>query len=121
MKSSELTSLKSQLRESQNLVIEKTRLLARKSKELDENKLNVEAQLAAVERKLGDESSLFRRRAAEADKSAKDLELAGNVEDQRTQLLVGHIKEKNATTIGQLEAKIREEIETNRKLVGHSR
>ena len=68
---------KASIRELQKELAEKVRQLSRKCKELEDVRSSLQAQLSALERRRQDEGALYQRRAAEAERSAKDLEAAG--------------------------------------------
>jgi soluble cytochrome b562 len=65
-KESELSSLKTALRELQRSHAEKVRELARKSKEVEELRSSLESHVSAVERRYSDEAALFRKRSGTA-------------------------------------------------------
>lgn len=69
----ELLSARATVRDTQRQLVEKTRTLARKNKELDDLKGAFESQLAVAERKFGEEATMYRKRSSESDRLARDL------------------------------------------------
>jgi chromosome segregation ATPase len=118
---SEGSTLKTAVREQQKELQDKARLVARKSKELDESKQEAERRLLEVTARLEDECSTLRRRVAEAEAATKDLEGAAAAEDQRTQMLVEQLRDKGTMLTAQLEASLRAEIEHGRKTSSKNR
>lgn len=113
--------LQTALREQQKESSERSRQLTRKTKELDDVRSALQAQVAALERRYQDEVSLLQRRAADADRSARDLEAAGFAGDLRTQTSIDQLKEKYTSAMGVLEAKLRHELESSKSLTMKNR
>jgi hypothetical protein len=108
--------LKNTIRELQKECAEKTRLLARKTKDCDEVKATLSEQVAQLERRLQEETAMLQRRSAEADRAARDFEAAGFAGDLRTQTAIDQLKEKYNTAVSLLDARLRSEIDQNKAL-----
>jgi hypothetical protein len=54
---------------------------------------------------------LYKRKAIEADRFARDLEAAGISGDMKTQQLIDQLKDKYVLAVAQLEARLRNEID----------
>lgn len=117
----EVTALKTSNRELQQELLEKARSLAKKCKEFDDLKNSCEEEMSAMERKLSDETDMFRRRATEAEKISKEMESASVTENQRCQSLIDQLKEKTNTSIAQLTGSLRSETEAAKRLAARVR
>jgi hypothetical protein len=113
---SELSSSKQLLRETQRELSEKTRILIRKNKELDDIKDSIEINSSMSEKKFAEENVMYRRRALEADKNYVDLESTSSINEKRSQQTIDKIKEKYENMTVQIDAKLQEEININRKI-----
>ena len=71
----ELLTLTANNRDIQRQLVEKTRTLSRKNKEVDDLKTSYENQLTVLERKYNEEMGMYRKRSSESDRLARDLEL----------------------------------------------
>ncbi len=92
------------------------RSLTRKTKEQEELKMGVAAQLAALETRYADDSAGLARRAAEAEKACKDLEAAGVSGDASARVLVEQLREKYVGAVNQLEWRLRQEVDSSKAL-----
>jgi chromosome segregation ATPase len=120
-KDADMSSLKTSAREQGKDLADKTRVLSKRSKELEELRATMSGQIAAVEQKFQDENALYRKRAEEADRFAKDLESAGYTGDLRTQTLVDQLKEKYVAVVSQLDNKLRNEMDQVKMLTNKTR
>lgn len=103
--------LKASVRDLQKDVSEKARLLAKKSKDLDDSRASLVEMTGAQERKHQEEAALLQRRVGEAERSVRDFEAAGFAADLRTQTSIDQLKEKYAAAVSLLDARLRSESE----------
>lgn len=103
--------LKASIRDLQKDVSEKTRLLAKKSKDHDDLRANLAEQVGAQERRHQEEAALLQRRVGEAERAVRDFEAAGFAADLRTQTSIDQLKEKYAAAVSLLDARLRSESE----------
>lgn len=113
---SELSSLKHLKREAERELSEKTRVLIRKNKELDDIKNSIEINSNISEKKFAEENVMYRRLALEADKNYDDLKSISSINEKRSQQTIDKIKEKYENMTVQIDSKLQEEININRKL-----
>lgn len=113
--------MKATVRDLQREVSDKTRLLARRTKDYDELKAALSEQIADLERRLQDESAQLQRRSAEAERLARDFESAGFAGDLRTQSAIDQLKEKYNTAVALLDARLRTETDKNKTLTAKIR
>ena len=106
-----MLALKTAQRELQRDLVERGKQLAKRTRDLEELRVSMASQIAAAEQRFGDESALYKKRAAEADRFAKDLEASGFTEDLRSQTLIDQLKEKYVATVAHLEKKLKGEME----------
>ena len=79
----ELLTVKATNRDVQRQLVEKTRSLSRKNKEVDDLKTSYEAQVGVLERKYNEEMGMYRKRSSESDRLARDLELMKSEGDKQ--------------------------------------
>jgi chromosome segregation ATPase len=118
---SESSTLKTTIREQQKEILEKTRIISRKSKELDDLKQESEDKLATVERRMNEESVHLQQRLSTAESSLKEAEQSNVAEDQRMQDQINTLRDKHSALVAKLESNLRSEIETGRRFAGKNR
>lgn len=109
-------SLKASVRDLTNNLQDKSRLLTKKTKDLEDCKASLAEQIASQERKYQEEAALLQRRVGEAERSIRDFEAAGFAGDQRTQISIDQLKEKYAAAVSLLDARLRGESESVKAL-----
>lgn len=117
----EVGALKTSNRDLQQEIMDKSRSFAKKCKDHDEYKALKDEEFLGLERKMVDEIDLYRRRAAEAEKISKEMETAGNSENQRCQSLIDQMKEKTNASIVQLAGSLRQETENHQRVAARLR
>lgn len=108
---SAINNLKTTISELQKELNEKSRNLSRRSQELDDLRSAHSSQVSALERRYQDETSLYRNRAEEADRFAKELEAVSHAGDLKAQHSIDEIKDKYTAALHHLESQLR--IETD--------
>lgn len=108
--------LKAILRDAQKDLAEKTRLLVKKSKDLDDTRASLAEQVSALEHKQQEESALNHRRVTEAERCTRDLEAANFSSEQRTHSSIEQIKEKYAATASLLDSRLKRDAENAKSL-----
>ena len=116
-----MTSTKASLREAQKELAEKSRLLLKKAKDLDDNRSALTEQVAALEHKQQEDSALNQRRVAEAERCTRDFEAANFASEQRTHSSIEQLKEKYAATASLLDSRLKREAENSKSLAAKLR
>lgn len=114
-------NLKNIIRKHQRDISDKSRLLNRKNKELDDLKASMNIEISSIERKYQDQTALYQKRAQEADRFAKDLEDAFLAGDIKSQSLIDQIKDKYVSIINQMETKLSNELEIVKNLTSKNK
>jgi len=99
----ELSSLRANLRDAQREGLDAGRRLSTKEKEIEEIRMDVDAQIANLEKLRHDEAALFRKRASEVEIERRELTLAVSNEERRAQNLIDQLTQKTTATINRLE------------------
>lgn len=120
-KESDSVALRTLVRELQRDATEKSRALLKAQKDLDDVREQSGAQIVELERKLGDENSVFRRRVHDADRVVKEMEQELTVGGQRTHDFVQTIKEKASASVRQMESQMKEESQLAKAMAARSR
>ena len=117
----ELLTAKATARDVQRQLTERTRQLSRKTKEADDLKAGSEAQLASLERKYQEEAAMYRKRSAESDRLARDLELMKSEGDKQATMMVEEVKAKSVSAQRVVEARLKEEAEAAKRVAAKKR
>jgi myosin protein heavy chain len=104
-KSLELQTIKTQTREFQRHLLERTRDLSKRSKELEEIKASNETYLASIERRYGEEAVLYRKRTVEATHLKNEMDLLRTQGDRNALFVVDEIKSRNLSSQKVLEGR----------------
>ena len=117
----ELLTVKATNRDIQRQLVEKTRSLSRKNKEVDDLKSSYENQLTILERKYNEEMGMYRKRSSESDRLARDLELMKSEGDKQATMMVEEVKSKSISAQRVVEARLKEEADVAKKLTAKKR
>jgi len=117
----ELLTAKATARDVQRQLVDRTRQLSRKTKEMDDVKAAYEAQLASLERKYQEEAAMYRKRSAESDRLARDLELMKSEGDKQATMMVEEVKAKSVSAQRVVEARLKEEAEAAKRVAAKKR
>jgi myosin protein heavy chain len=120
-KETDSVALRTLVRELQRDATEKSRALLKAQKDLDDLREQSQVQIQDLERKLGDENSMIRRRIHDADRVVKEMEQELTVGGQRTHDFVQTIKEKASTGLRQMETQLKEESQLAKAMAARSR
>lgn len=109
--------LKSQIKEALATVGDLNKSLQRKSKELEDIKVEMNEHIAIIEKKREDDVNMYRRRAEESEQKMREIESASSSESKRSKYIVDQLKEKYAAASQHFESKLDEERGNNKRLM----
>jgi len=118
---SEVSTLKSTVREQQKDLLEKTRAIGRKAKDFDDLLEESEMKLGQTVARLQEDAARTQNRLDVAEGAVKDAQAAASAEEQRMQGLVDSLREKNTNLVGKLEGNLRTEVDNGRRLTSSNR
>jgi myosin protein heavy chain len=100
----ELSSLRANLRDAQREGLDASRRLITKDKEVDEVRMEMDSQIAAMDKRRQEEAALFRKRSNEVEIERRELTLAVTNEERRAQNLIDQLTQKTNATINRLQS-----------------
>jgi len=115
-KDQEISALKLAVKDAQKDLRDKDRVLARKSKEADDLRSNLEGTTSNAERKHLDDMTMLQRRAFEADRLTKEIEESSLVQEKRSQMVIDQIKERSEAQVVNLQAQLQASTDAQRGL-----
>lgn len=118
---SEVSTLKTTVREQQKELLEKTRTISRRSKDVEDCKEELELKMTTNEQRMTEEVAHLQHRLVDAETRLKDTETAAAAEEHRMQGLLEQLREKNTALIAKLESNLRNEIDNVRQLTAKNR
>lgn len=113
--------MRTSVKDAQTQISDLNKALQRKTKELDDLRIEMSEQTAAIEKRRDEDVNMYRRRAEEADLKMRELETACMSETRRSKYVIDQTKEKYANAVQQFELKLEEEKTSNRRWTNQNR
>jgi myosin heavy subunit len=117
----EMVQVKTTLKDAQAQLSDVNKALQRKSKELEDLRIEMSEQIVAIEKRRDEDVGMYRRRAEEADLKMHELETSCLSEARRSKYIIDQTKEKYSNAVQQFELKLEEEKTNNRRWTNQNR